>query len=113
MYFDDDMGCTFELDVHKRKDRTIIYGDEWKQYIAQNNLIGGEYISFSVNGEVNRLRTMYFCSDDDGDDQDHDDSQDHQDDGDNQDDESSHKDEDRSDDDDSQNDEDEQDDDDE
>ncbi|XP_044433859.1 uncharacterized protein [Triticum aestivum] len=88
IYFADDMGCTFLMDVHKRKDRTIIYGDEWKQYIAQNNLIGGEYISFSLKGDVNRLRTMYFYNNDDGDDnRDHDDSQDQQDDRDDQDDE--------------------------
>ena len=95
MYFADDMGRTFELDVHKRKDRTIIYGNGWEQYIAQNNFIGGEYISFSMNREVNRLRTMYFCSDDDDNDQDHDDSQYHQDDGDSQDDEGIRDDEDR------------------
>ena len=42
MYFDDDMGRTFELDVRKRKDKTNIYSDGWKQYIALNNFIEGE-----------------------------------------------------------------------
>ena len=110
MYFDDDMGRTFELDVRKWKDRTIIYGDGWERYIAKNNFIGGEYIAFSLKGAVSMLRTLYFASqddevdEDDEHDQDHDDSQDDQDDGNNQDD-------DNQDDDDSQNDEDEQDDD--
>ena len=108
MYFDDDMGRTFKLDVCKRKDRTSIYSDGWEQYIAQNNFIEAEEISFSWNGEVNRFRKMYFCNDDD--DQDRDDSHDHQDDEDSQDDEGSREDEDKSNDDDSQNDEDEQDD---
>ena len=53
-----------------------------------NNFKGGEFISFSLKGDVNRLRTMYFYNNDDGDDNhDHDDSQDQQDDRDDQDDE--------------------------
>lgn len=61
----DDKGRTFEPDVPKRKDRTIIYGDGREQYIAQNKFIGGEYISFFLKGAVNRLRTLYFSNDDD------------------------------------------------
>ena len=87
------MGRTFLMDVHKRMDRTMIYGDEWKQHIAQNNLIGGEYITFSLKETVNGLRTLYFSSqddevdEDDQDDQDQALAQDDHDDGDNQDDE--------------------------
>nr|XP_020183313.1 FK506-binding protein 4-like [Aegilops tauschii subsp. strangulata] len=115
MYFEVDMGRTFLMDVYKRKDRTTIYGYEWKKYIAQNNLIGGEYISFSLKGDVNRLRTMYLCSDDDDDEdenQDHDDRHDQQDGGDSQDDEDSDEDKDNQDDEDEEDDADEEDDDD-
>ena len=84
-----------------------------KQYIAVNNFKGGEFISFSLKGDVNRLRTMYSCNDDDDDDnQDHDDRQDQQDDGDNQDDEDSGEDEDSQDDEDEEDDDEEEDDDD-
>ena len=67
----------------KQWDRTIIAYDESKQYISQNNLIGGEYIAFSLKGAVNGLRTIYFSSqddevdEDDEDDQDGEDSQDY------------------------------------
>ena len=99
MYFEDDEDRTFVPDVRKQKDRTIIYGDGWKQYIAKNSFIGGECIDFSMEGAVNRLRTLHFSNNhdeiDEDDDQDHEDSQDDQDDGSNQNDVDIHEDEDQ------------------
>jgi hypothetical protein len=85
LYFEDDEEREFELDLRKGKNKTIIYGDGWEQYIVVNNFKGGELVAFSLIGEVNRLRTLYVQSDDDDDDQDDIVSQDDQDDIDSQD----------------------------
>lgn len=77
MDFEDDQGRTFKLDVLKQKDRTMIYGNGWKQYISQNNFIRGDDISFFLERVVNMLRTLYFFNNHDGVDEDDDDDQDH------------------------------------
>ena len=50
LYFVDDEEGEFELDRRKGKNKTIIYGDGWEQYIALNNFKGGELVAFSLIG---------------------------------------------------------------
>jgi hypothetical protein len=61
------------------------------KFISKNKLTVGEYIAFYLEGWVNRLRIIYFCSQDDEDCEDHVDDEDSED---GDDDEDSHDDED-------------------
>lgn len=76
LHFEDDKERTFKVEVRKEKDRTIIDGDGGKKYISKNKVIEGEYIAFSLKGAVNRLKTLYFSSQDDEVDEDDEDDQD-------------------------------------
>ena len=62
------------------------------KFISKNKLTVGEYIAFYLEGWVNRLRIIYFFSQDDDDCEDHLDDEDSED---GDDDEDSHDDEDR------------------
>lgn len=58
--FKDDEERSFQVQVRKEQDMTLICGDGWEKFISENELIGGECIGFYLNEAVPRLWTMYI-----------------------------------------------------
>lgn len=57
--FEADDGQTYEVEVNKGQERTRICGEGWEKFIIENDLIGGEYVCFSLKGPVPRFRIVY------------------------------------------------------
>jgi len=53
-------GRTYNIEVQKGPTRTRFGGEGWHRFISRNNLIGGEMLCFSIEGDTPRITIIYL-----------------------------------------------------